>query len=50
MRKHYDSEEAKLFADNLACHWAPTMHVYNLTDKVLEREDVLKIFDIFIPK
>jgi serine/threonine protein kinase len=42
--------EARLFADNLACHWAHVMHIYNLTDKKLEREDIYKIVDVFIPK
>lgn len=41
--------EAQLFADNLACHWAPAMHVYNLTDKPLERSDIVKILGVFIP-
>lgn len=42
--------EARLFADNLACHWTPAMHVYNLKDKALEKSDILKIFEVFIPK
>lgn len=42
--------EAQLFADNLACHWSTTMHVYNLTDKPLERSDIVKILDVFIPR
>jgi hypothetical protein len=42
--------DAKLFADNLACHWMPAMHAYNLKDKTLEREDILRIFEVFIPK
>jgi hypothetical protein len=41
--------EAQLFADNLANHWAPRMHVYNLTDQPLERSDIVKIFGVFIP-
>jgi len=41
---------ASLFADNLACHWMPAMHSFNLKDKSLERSDLLKILDIFIPK
>jgi hypothetical protein len=40
---------AQLLADNLACHWAPAMHVYVLNDKVLERSDVVKILQAFIP-
>jgi serine/threonine protein kinase len=42
--------EARLFADNLACHWTPAMHVYSLKDKVLEKGDILNIFELFIPK
>jgi len=42
--------EAQLFADNLACHWAHTMHIYQLTDKPLEKADIIKILHIFIPK
>jgi hypothetical protein len=41
---------AALFADNLACHWAPAMHTFVLKDKPLERSDILKILQIFIPK
>lgn len=41
--------EAELLADNLACHWASAMHVFNLTDKSLEREDLIRIFGIFVP-
>jgi len=41
--------EAALFADNLACHWMPAMHVFNLIDKRLEREDLIRIFGIFVP-
>jgi hypothetical protein len=42
--------EAQLFADNLSCHWGHTMHIYNLTDKPLERSDIVKILDVFIPR
>jgi serine/threonine-protein kinase len=42
--------EAQLFADNLANHWATVMHVFNLTDKPLERADIVKILDVFIPR
>ena len=42
--------EAVLFADNLACHWAPAMHTWVLADKSLERSDILKILGLFIPK
>jgi hypothetical protein len=41
--------EAQLFADNLACHWAHTMHIYQLTDKPLEKADIVRILQIFIP-
>lgn len=41
---------AQLFADNLACHWMHTMHVYQLTDKALEKADIIRILGIFIPK
>jgi eukaryotic-like serine/threonine-protein kinase len=40
--------EARLFADNLACHWMPAMHIYQLRDKRLERDDVVKIAGVFI--
>jgi hypothetical protein len=39
--------QARLFADNLACHWHNTMHVYVLKDKPLERDDVVKILEVF---
>lgn len=42
--------EAQLFADNLSCHWSHTMHIYNLTDKPLEKADIVKILQVFIPK
>jgi serine/threonine protein kinase len=42
--------EARLFADNLACHWAPCMHTWTLRDKPLERADIIKILGVFIPK
>jgi hypothetical protein len=41
--------EAKLFADNLACHLNRAMHVYVLKDKAFEREDVMKILQVSIP-
>jgi len=41
--------EAQLFADNLACHWSSAMHTFNLSDKTLERSDVLKIVNAFVP-
>ncbi len=42
--------QAQLLADNLACHWSTIMHVFNLTDKPLERSDIVKIFGVFIPR
>jgi hypothetical protein len=42
--------EAQLLADNLSCHWSTTMHTFNLTDKVLEEADILRILEVFIPK
>lgn len=42
--------QARLFADNLAYHWMPTMHTFQLKDKPLEKSDVLRIFGVFIPK
>lgn len=41
--------EARLFADNLACHFARAMHVFNLSDKELEREDLVNIIEMFVP-
>jgi len=41
--------EAQLFADNLACHWSSAMHSFNLSDKALERVDILKIVNTFVP-
>jgi hypothetical protein len=41
---------AQLFADNLACHWMPAMHVYQLKDKALEKADIVRILEAFIPK
>ncbi len=41
---------ARLFADNLACHWLPAVHTYTLTDKALEKSDILKILNVFIPR
>jgi hypothetical protein len=41
--------EARLFADNLACHWMPAMHVFQLKDKPLERTDVEKILHKLVP-
>jgi hypothetical protein len=42
--------DAQLFADNLACHWAPAMHTFVLEDKLLEPSDIMKILDVFIPQ
>ena len=39
--------QARLFADNLACHWDNTMHVYALRDKPLERDDIVRILEVF---
>jgi hypothetical protein len=41
---------AELFADNLACHWMPAMHIYQLTDRALEKADIVRILEVFIPK
>jgi len=41
---------AQLFADNLACHWMPAMHIFQLTDKALEKADIVRILGVFIPK
>jgi eukaryotic-like serine/threonine-protein kinase len=41
--------KAQLFADNLACHWMPAMHSFSLTDKPLERADIVKILGALIP-
>jgi serine/threonine protein kinase len=41
--------DAKLFADNLSCHMAHTMHVYNLKTKPIQRQDIIKIIEFFIP-
>jgi len=34
----------------LACHWTPSVHIYQLTDKALEKSDIVRILEIFIPK
>ena len=39
--------QARLFADNLACHWDNAMHVYVLRDKPLERDDIVRILEVF---
>ena len=41
---------ARLFADNLACHWMPAMHVYQLTDRALSKTDIVRILEVFIPR
>ena len=41
--------EERLFAKNLGYHWSPGMHTFVLTDKPLERDDILQILNIFIP-
>ena len=40
--------QARLFADNLACHWDNTMHTFTLTDKPLERADIEKILGVLV--
>ena len=42
--------EATLFADNLANHWTPAVHIYTLNDKLLERGDVFKVLAVFVPQ
>jgi serine/threonine protein kinase len=42
--------EARLFADNLACHWMPAMHSFMLGDRPFQRSDVFNILGMFIPK
>jgi serine/threonine protein kinase len=42
--------QARLFADNLACHWMPAIHVYQLKSKPLEKSDILKIIHKFVPE
>jgi hypothetical protein len=42
--------EAQLFADNLACHWTPAMHSFDLKDKSLERSDIVQVLGFLIPK
>ena len=39
--------QARLFTDNLACHWDNTVHVYVLRDKPLERDDIVRILGVF---
>jgi serine/threonine protein kinase len=41
--------EAQLFADNLACHLGGIMHVYNLSDRKVERADIIKVLNVFVP-
>lgn len=41
--------EARFLADNLACHWMPAMHSFVLSDKTLQRDDIVKILGILIP-
>lgn len=40
--------DAKLFADNLASHWAPAMHTYVLKDYPLSRDVLLRIMKAFV--
>lgn len=35
--------EARLFADNLACHWSHAMHTFTLKEKPVERQDVVEV-------
>jgi hypothetical protein len=30
--------------------WMPAMHLYQLTDKELEKRDIVRILEVFIPK
>ena len=39
--------QARLFTDNLACHWDNLVHVYVLRDKPLERDDIVRILGLF---
>ena len=39
--------QARLFADNLACHWDNAMHVYVLSDTPVERDDIVRILGVF---
>ncbi len=41
---------AQLFADNLSCHWSPSMHTYQLTDKDFQKADIVRILEVFIPR
>jgi hypothetical protein len=36
--------------ENLAHHWTPAMHIFTLSDKPLERSDIIKILSVFVPK
>ena len=40
--------DARLFADNLACHWDNALHTFTLTDKPLERDDIKKILAVLV--
>lgn len=42
--------QASLVAENLACHWRRTMHTFDLSDKLLERADIVKILGILISR
>ena len=41
--------EAKLFAENLHYHFIHAMHVYNLKGFRLDRDQILRILEVFIP-
>lgn len=45
-RRRPFATQARLFADNLACHWDNAMHVYVLKDKPLERGDIVRILEV----
>ena len=42
--------KAQLLATNLGYHWMNTMHPFQLKDKTLEKADIVKIMDVFIPR
>jgi hypothetical protein len=41
--------EATLLGVNLAHHWTPAMHIYQLSDKRLEVADVYRILNLLVP-
>jgi hypothetical protein len=40
---------AQLFATNLAYHWMPTMHSWQITEKELKKADIVRILGVLIP-